>query len=341
MTATETLPGILRTIPLPGNRTLTIRPERPEDAPGLADLYDRMPDDDRYCRFFTARRPPDAFVKKMARVFERGGVGIVAETRDGPEPSRLVGEASYELLPNGDGELGIAVASGARGWLGPYLLHLLLEQAAARGVPNLEAEVLMGNRRMMAVLRARGMVVLDHFQSPATLRVAIATTGPVPAWPASHDRPRILVEVPGGQWVLAEEMERRGFQVVACPGPDRGGPPCGPLAGRRCPLASQADAIVVVRVPGGSGDVLLEAHRRLHPNVPVCVSEPVAEAAGPGDATVGSVELPADAVAAGDLLEALTRRAPEVTLAPAVGTGPVPTVAVDPGPRSSPRRSGR
>ena len=309
-------PPILRTIPLPGDRMLVVRPEQPGDAAGLAELYDRMSDDERYCRFFTAHRPPDAFVEKMTRVFERHGVGIVAELIEASSTPRLVGEASYELIDNGDGELGIAVDSGARGWLGPYLLDVLVEQAASRGVPNLEAEVLMANRRMTAVLRSRGMVVLDHYQSPATVRVSIAAAGRVPSWPGNDDRPRLLVEVPGGQWALSSEMERRNFQVIACPGPDRGGPTCGPLVGIGCPLAAAADAIVVVALPGDHSDLLLTAHSEKLPEVPLFVWSPGATRTPPdGDESAtrrppGVLQLPTAAGPAGDMLTALVPRRP-------------------------------
>ena len=166
---------ILRRLELPGGRWLTIRRERPGDAEDLMALYDRMPDDELYCRFFTAHRPPDAFVERMTHLDERGGVGIVAVMEEGRGRKRLVGEASYELIDGGNGELGIAVDSDARGWLGPYLFDLLARQAAARGVPALEAEVLLSNGRMLALLRARGYTVLQRFDSPATLRVSVPT----------------------------------------------------------------------------------------------------------------------------------------------------------------------
>lgn len=54
--------------------------------------------------------------------------------------ARIVGEASYELLPNGAGELAITVAADQRGWIGPYLLDAMVEAAAAGGVPNVEAD---------------------------------------------------------------------------------------------------------------------------------------------------------------------------------------------------------
>ncbi len=303
---TQTAPadtGLIRSVSLPGRRRLLIRREGPDDAPDVMALYDRMPAEELYCRFFTARRPPDLFVERMTRVHERGGAALVAVLSGGRGRSVLVGEASYELLGNGDGELGIAVDRTARGWLGPFLLDAILEQAAARGVPNIEAEVLMSNRRMLAVLRARGFVVVEHFLSPATLRVAVATAaGGVPSWAGRRGQPRVLVEIPGGQWQRADAISRRGFQVLACPGPDRGGPPCGPLTGHRCPLAAGADVIVDAQ-PGDLGELLLAAHRRLHPDAALCATGPDAGSrVGAGRATA---VLPTDDDETARLLAAL------------------------------------
>ena len=263
--------GVVRSVALPGDRRLVVRREGPADACDVIALYDRMAPEELYCRFFTSRRPPDSFVERMTHVHERGGAALVAVMVSGRGRSLLVGEASYELLDNGNGELGIAVDANARGWLGPFLLDALFEQAAERGVANIEAEVLMSNRRMLTVLRARGFVVVDHFLSPATLRVAVATTPhSTPSWAGPRDRPRLLVEIPGGQWQRAGAMGRRGFQVLACPGPDRGGPPCGPLTGRPCPLAGGADVIVDAQA-GAFGKLLLEAHGSLHGR-PACAA---------------------------------------------------------------------
>jgi ribosomal protein S18 acetylase RimI-like enzyme len=262
---------VIRRVGLPGNRTLVIRRETPADAGALVALYDRLGDDDRYRRFFSARRPPDRFIERMTRLYERGGVGLVAVLQEGRGVERIVGEAGYELLDDGDGELGITVDSFARGWLGPYLLDALVEQASARGVRNIQAEVLMTNGRMLAVLRSRGMVTLASYDSPATLRVAIGAARRMPAWPGRHDRPRVLVEAQGATWLGSRALQAGGFQVVSCPGPVAIGCGCPALKGEPCPLVTAADA-VVVGLPTGTevAGSLLEAHRRLHPEVPMC-----------------------------------------------------------------------
>ena len=52
-------------------------------------------------------------------------VAIVSGAED-----RLVAEAGYALLPDGNGEFALTVAAGWRGWLGPYLLDAIVTAAA-------------------------------------------------------------------------------------------------------------------------------------------------------------------------------------------------------------------
>ncbi len=263
-----------RRVALPGARTLSIRPITPSDAEGLVALYTGLNEQDVYLRFFSGHAPPKTFVEKMTHVAERTGFGLIADVEDKDGGSRIVGEATYDLLANGNAELGITVAENARGWLGPYLLDALVEAAAARGVPNLEADVLVTNGRMLAMLRARGLAVVAH--DPAIVRVAIGTARRVPSWPETDERPRLLVEVPGGRWHAEEAARAAGFQVLACPGPMLGGSYCPALRGEACPLAAGAD-VIVDAVPDEPGRSLLEAHRRIHPSVPICVELPSGE----------------------------------------------------------------
>jgi len=243
------------------------------DSGGLVALYAGLNEDDLYRRFFTTHAPPEAFVAKMTETAQHGGMGLVAviEAPDGSE--RIVAESTYSLLPDGDAELGITVAEDTRGWLGPYLLDALVEEAAAAGIHNLHADVLVTNRRMLAMLGARGLAFIDHEDQPATVRVVIGTTTRMPSWPGAHDRPRLLVEIPGGRWHAEAAARTAGFQVLTCPGPTNQWSRCPALRGEPCPLAADADVIVDAQ-PGEPGQSLLEAHRRLHPSVPVCVELP-------------------------------------------------------------------
>lgn len=310
----------LREVHLPDGGVLTLRAVAPSDVDALVALYDGLSEDDRYRRFFSGYRPPRSFYERLASVADRGGYGIVAllvsgdaapagrssgsRPADGAGP-RLVGEAGYELLPNGDGELGMTVAADQRGWLGPYLLDALAEAAAARGVPDLEADVLVTNGRMLALLRARGAASLPS-DDWSTVRLVIGTEGHGPVWPGGGeapgpaDRPRVLVEVPGGRWHAQAEADEAGLQVVACPGP-RGAQRrrCPVLAGRPCPLAAAADVIVAADVPDDdTWRRVVDAHAELHPGVPVCVERRGRAASGPqpgpGAGAGGTVDAPHD-----------------------------------------------
>lgn len=258
-----------RCVPLPGGGVLTLRPVTPADVDGLEALYAGLSDDDRSRRFFSQYRPPRSFFERLAGVADRGGFGLVAT--DG---ARIVGEANYELLPDGDGELGMTVAADRRGWLGPYLLDALVEAAAARGIPNLEAEVLVTNRRMLDLLRSRGYATMSS-DGWTSLRLIVGTAGRTPVWPAAGagaGRPRVLVEALGGRWHADAAARDAGLDVVACSGPRGRRPRCPVLAGRACPLAAGADAIVVSNVPDDAvWRAIVGAHADLHPGVPVCV----------------------------------------------------------------------
>ena len=98
----------------PIGQRLLIRPVRPEDDSELLRLHETLEIDDRYWRFFSARHPPLEFFTDLTTVHERGGARLVAVLHDRPSADgRIIGEAGYDLLPNGDGELEITVERGA------------------------------------------------------------------------------------------------------------------------------------------------------------------------------------------------------------------------------------
>ncbi|HEX4980898.1 MAG TPA: hypothetical protein VFV63_04335 [Ilumatobacteraceae bacterium] len=280
----------MRRVQLSDDRIVVIRPIEADDVDGLVALYEGLDADDRYRRFFSMYFPQRPFFEHMVVAAQRGGACLAAEVVDPSGARRIVAEADFELLPNGDGELAVTVDASWRGWLGPYLLDALVESAAASGVPNLEAEVLVSNRPMFALVRGRGHVVVPQ-DDWTTLRVVIGTTGRVPSWPGQRAGPRVLIE---GGW---SERRRRGaswtggLQVLACPGPIARRRRCPALDGEQCPLAASADVIVISNPPDGEEwKVLRAAHPRLHPDVPVCV----ALGGGTGQVELAETELGVD-----------------------------------------------
>ncbi len=205
-------------VDLPSGKKLTVRQMAEGDIAGLDALYGGLSVDDTYRRFFSAFAARGFAPKWYART-RAEGFGIVAVLDDGLPGARVVAEAGYVLLANGDAEFGMAVAQDWRGWLGPYLLDVLVEVAAAKGIPNLEADILTENRPMQTLVRRRGMVTMGDGEDFTVVRIAIAAaSNGRPSWPATPGRHRLLVEAQGGRWAHAADAGRAGFEVLTCGG---------------------------------------------------------------------------------------------------------------------------
>ena len=148
-------PGELeREIVLKDGTRVRLRPIRPEDAPRLQALYDRLSRHTAYQRFFTVmkRLPPD-WARILATVDYRRRLALVVEfeTLSGFD---LVAVGRYEPTDEPDtAEVAFVVQDGwqNRG-LGTMLLHALLEAAGARGIRRFRAYVLSDNHRMLDLL---------------------------------------------------------------------------------------------------------------------------------------------------------------------------------------------
>ena len=248
---------------LPDGRRLEVRDVRPEDADGLEALFAQLPQGDRYLRFFTGGKPPREFVEAMASQ-EPGSVRLVAEVG-----GEIVAEASAQRLPDGDGELGITVAKPWRGWLGGYLLDVLCAEAAAAGMPNLEADVLVANHNMLGLVHKRAYAVMSR-PDWTTVRIIMGSATPTPSWPPKPAGMRVLVETAAGHWRHEDAVEEAGMRVLSCPGPGEDGTRCPVLRGEPCALAAGADAVVDL-LPAPFGEAVAAAHAGLHPGTTVCL----------------------------------------------------------------------
>lgn len=169
--------GVLDIVSLFDGRALTVRTVTEADVEGLDALFEGLSEDDRYYRFFGLSHPGRTFLEQLVRAADEGGYRLVAIVSGAED--KLVAEAGYALLPDGNGEFALTVADGWRGWLGPYLLDALVAAAAARDVPNLQADILVSNIRMLALVSSRGYVTIDRAASE--VRVAIDAAQPRPS----------------------------------------------------------------------------------------------------------------------------------------------------------------
>ena len=280
-----TLPEVIE---LADGARLEVRRTSAADAERIRDLYETLSVSDRHRRFFGAFKPHLDWCRQWADVGSRGGFGVIALVyRDG-RPDEVAGEAGYAIRDDGDGDLAVTVASRWRGWLGPYLLDVLVRHAGEAGLANLQADVLLENGPMLSLLQRRHPVAMGH--DDGIVRLSIGTTGPVPTWPPTERRPRVLVEVAGRRWAGERAAEAAGLATAICAGPAaRGEHVCPVLDGGSCPLADDADAIIVLLDPDDERtDEIVRAHRERSPGTPVLVRHQPTAARDGSDVPVAS-----------------------------------------------------
>ena len=237
---------------------LEIRRARPEDLDALISFYDRLDPVDVHRRFFTGGRPDAPFVASWIAQNDQGGVVLVVVEGDD-----IIAEAGVALDSRGDGELAVAIDSRWRGWLGPFLVDLVLGAAGDLGITAVVVDTLARNSAMLALVRARGGVI-EPTPDPTCVRAVLGTHRRLPEWPRRSHRPHVLVE--GSRYRREDlfDQVRAGATVLVCGGPEaRGAPGCPLLAGEMCPLAEDADVVILAFDPDDdTATRLAEIHRR-------------------------------------------------------------------------------
>jgi RimJ/RimL family protein N-acetyltransferase len=160
-----------------------IRPIRPDDAPRLQELYDRLSRHTAYQRFFTVmkRLPPD-WARVLASVDYRRRLALIVE-HDGARGVEPIGVGRYEPTDEPDTvEVAFVVQDGwqSRG-LGTILFRELLDAAAARGVRRFRAYVLSDNRRMLGLITRFADVRERKTEQGVTELLFTRRAEPVPA----------------------------------------------------------------------------------------------------------------------------------------------------------------
>jgi GNAT superfamily N-acetyltransferase len=173
-TATVTLPAeypkeLEHDATLEDGTVIHLRPIRPDDAPRLVALFDRLSQQTAYQRFFSVlKRLPPAYARVFANVDYRQRLAMVAE-RETPVGPELIGVGRYEpadateiapgIVPTVvpiEVEVAFVVQDGWQGrGLGSILLDEVLRAAVARGVQRFRAFVLADNHRMLGLLARR------------------------------------------------------------------------------------------------------------------------------------------------------------------------------------------
>jgi GNAT superfamily N-acetyltransferase len=241
-------------------RITTIRPATPADLDALEAHYQTLPAEDLRRRFLSSFWPRRSFVERWLGQNDAGGLVLLA-VEAGADGERVVADAGFAPVSADTAEFAMTVAPDRRGWLGPYLLDVLVEHARERGLAVLTAEILAANASMLSLLWARGCA-LRPTRDPTVLEALVGTSGTTPTWPADDPHPRVLIEGPASAWPGSVLAGQGHHAVLACPGPHAGrSHRCPLLDGRSCPLVDGADAVLVALGPTAIGcDALLAAH---------------------------------------------------------------------------------
>ncbi len=142
------------TVVLRDGATISVRPIRASDEPGLAQFYSGLSLESRVLRFFAAVANADSQARRMADVDYRSRYGIVALAGSG---DAIVGHAMYVEEAPRRAELALAIADAFQGrGLGTILLGQLAEAASSAGYDTLEAIVKPENHGMLDLLRESG-----------------------------------------------------------------------------------------------------------------------------------------------------------------------------------------
>ena len=134
-------------------RTCRMRPVRPADRDALAEFYESLSEETRYTRFFTGS------VELASRDMERL---LVADHREHVallafSGGEVIGVATFDAVGRAEAEIAFIVADSQQGrGLGSVLLEHLAAVAREAGFHRFKAEILPGNKRMLATFEAAG-----------------------------------------------------------------------------------------------------------------------------------------------------------------------------------------
>jgi acyl-CoA hydrolase/GNAT superfamily N-acetyltransferase len=145
-----------RKVELRNRKTVTIRPAVVSDAGDIRSLFYRLPEHDRYTRFFRrVRSLSNNDVQRLCNVDYNLAVAFVA-VHGSREDGHIVGHGSYFVNPSSNiAETAFMVDPAWQGvGLGGSLQKCMVEHAKKRGIRGFQAEILPTNASMIKLARS-------------------------------------------------------------------------------------------------------------------------------------------------------------------------------------------
>jgi acetyltransferase len=164
-------------VPLPGGRTLMLRPVRPEDAPAFIAAFEKLSPEDVRMRFFAPKKALSAnFVARLTQIdYDREMALVLSERGASPGRAEIYGVVRIAADPdNESAEYAIIVRTDMKGQgFGYFLMNKIIAYARARGVRRLYGDVLRENESMMKMCREFGFAFHPVAEDGEIVRVEL------------------------------------------------------------------------------------------------------------------------------------------------------------------------
>ncbi len=146
---------------------------RPGDEPSLIEFFGALSPESRAFRFFTAAASLEGAARLTVDVDYESRYGMVATRGDG---DRLVGQGTYVATGPSRAEIAFAISDELKGkGVGTIMLAHLAEVAIEHDISIFEADVQLGNRRMVEMFRESGFPV-ETSSVPGAIHIELPTS---------------------------------------------------------------------------------------------------------------------------------------------------------------------
>ena len=156
------------------DRTVRVRPVRPEDEGLFLAFFKGLDPEDLRLRFFgPVREFSHAFLARLTQLDYARAIAFVATEIEPGGGERMLGAVRLHADANHEsGEYAIAVGRDARGTgLAFALMRLMIDWARSEGIGRVEGTVLAENRPMLAVCRRLGFAQGRDPDDPGLVKV--------------------------------------------------------------------------------------------------------------------------------------------------------------------------
>ncbi len=160
-------------IETPSGKTFDLRPIRPEDAPLLQAMIERVTPEDSRLRFFSSlRHLPPQMAARLSQIDYDREMALVALDADAPTPE-IAAVVRITADPDGESaEYAVLVRSDLKGiGLGWKLMKRILAYAQSRNISRVFGHVLRENTTMIAMAKDLGFRVEPEVDDPSVVMV--------------------------------------------------------------------------------------------------------------------------------------------------------------------------